>query len=176
MTPRRVAGCCLAGAFAIAGCAPGRDHAGERAVVRAALVELFATREKARAITVWHDPRQQGPTLSAYGGPWDHRDTLALQVVDTTGYGLPFRVEHTTLREISAFFAEHPGGWDVWFETHPGNAGVVEVVQPRMYADSAAVIVGRACGEICRSAWRVSLVRDGASWRVRQVRTLVLPE
>jgi hypothetical protein len=154
-----------AAAAVVAACAPGRDYSAERAVLRATLVELFAMREKAQAITVWHDPRQQGPTLSAYGGPWDHHDTLALQVVDTTAFALPFRVEHTTLREISAFFAE----------AHPGNAGIVEVVQPRLFADSAVVIVGRACGEICRSAWRVALVRDRESWRVREVRTLVLP-
>lgn len=166
----------MAGALAVAACSSASDHGAERAVVRATLIELFATREKAMAITVWHDARERAPTLSAYGGPWDHRDTLVLQAVDTTGDGLPFRVEHTTLRDISAFFAEHPGGWDAWFDTHSGNAGVVEVAQPRMYAESAAVIVGRACGEICRTAWRVSLVREGASWRVRQVRTLVLPE
>lgn len=158
-----------------AACAPGRDYSAERAVLRATLVELFAVREKAQAITVWHDPRQQGPTLSAYGGPWDHHDTLALQVVDTTAFALPFRVEHTTLREMSAYFADNPSGWDAWFEAHPGNAGIVEVVQPRLFADSAVVIVGRACGEICRSAWRVALVRDRGSWRVREVRTLVLP-
>lgn len=165
-----------AGGVLAAACAPGRDHDADRAVVRATLVELFAKREKARAITVWHDPRQQGPTLSAYGGPWDHHDTLTLQVVDTTGLGLPFRVERTTLRDIAAFFAKHPGGWDIWFETHPGNAGVVEIVQPRMFTDSAVMVVGRACGEICRSAWRVSLSRSGSSWRVRQVQTLVLPK
>ena len=62
------------------------------AVIKATLVELFSTREQAQAITVWHDPRQQAPTLSAFGGPWDHHDTLALQVVDTTGLDLPFRV------------------------------------------------------------------------------------
>jgi hypothetical protein len=165
-----------AGSVLAMACAPGRDHDAERAVVRATLVELFAKREKAQAITVWHDPREQGPTLSAYGGPWDYHDTLALQVVDTTGLGLPFRVERTTLRDISAFFAEHPGGWDVWFETHPGNAGVVEVAQPRMFTDSAVMVVGRACGEICRSAWRVSLRRSDSAWRVRQVQTLVLPK
>lgn len=156
-------------------CGPGRDHAAERAVVRATLVELFARRERPQAITIWHDPREQAPTLSAYGGPWDHRDTLALQVVDSTGLDLPFRVEHTTLREMAAFFAAHAGGWDTWFEQHPGNAGIVEFAAPRFFADSAVVVVGRACGEICRSAWRVSLERGAGTWRVRAVGVLPIP-
>lgn len=163
----------------LAACAPGRDYAAEQAVVRATLTELFAKRERARAITVWHDPREQAPTLSAFGGPFDHHDTLTLQVVDTTGMRLPFVVEHTTLREMSAFFAEHPGGWDRWLEDHPGNAGVVEVVAPRIWADSAVMVVGRACGEMCRSAWRVALVRSDAQadhgWRVRRVQLLTVP-
>lgn len=159
-----------------AACGPGRDYVAEKQVVRATLTELFAKRERARAITVWHDPREQAPTLSAFGGPFDHHDTLTLQVVDTTGMGLPFVVEHTTLREISAFFAEHPGGWDRWLEDHPGNAGVVEVVKPRVWDDSAAVVVGRACGEMCRSAWRVSLVRADTTWRVKRVQLLSVPK
>jgi hypothetical protein len=156
-------------------CAPGRDYRSERAVLRATLVELFATRERARAITVWHDPREQAPTLSAYGGPWDHHDTLALQVVDTTGLALPFRVERTTLAASERFFREHPKGWDAWFEANPGNAGIVEVVKPRIFTDSAVMVVGRACGEICRTAWRVSLTRAGGAWQVRRVTVLTLP-
>jgi hypothetical protein len=176
MRPAAICPALAAGVLVIGSCGPGRDHRAERAVVRATLVELFAAREKAQAITLWHDPRQQAPTLSVYGGPWDQHDTLALQVVDSTGMRLPFRVQHTTLREMSAFFAKHPGGWDVWFEMHPGNAGVVEIVRPQMFADSAVVMVGRACGEMCRSAWRVSLTRRDTSWRVRQVQTLTLPK
>jgi hypothetical protein len=45
-----------------------------------------------------------------------------------------------------------------------------------MFTDSAVMVVGRACGEICRSAWRVSLRRSDSAWRVRQVQTLVLPK
>lgn len=161
------------------GCASGRDpaseRASERAVLRATLVELFARRERARAITLWHDPRRQAPTLSAYGGPWDDRDTLALQAADSTGLGLPFRVERTTLGTIEAFFRAHPAGWDAWFEANPGNAGIVEVVTPRVFTDSAVVIVGRACGEICRSAWRVSLTRRADGWSVRHITVLRLP-
>lgn len=168
-------------ALAVAmGCAPGRDHAGERQVVRATLVELFATRERARAITVWHDPRRQAPTLSAFGGPFDHTDTLALQVVDTTGLALPFRVQATTLRDSDAFFRAHASGWDAWFEANPGNAGIVEVAKPHLFTDSAVVIVGRACGEQCRNAWRVSLQRaspprETDGWRVRVVTPLQVP-
>lgn len=158
-----------------AACGPGRDHASEREVLRLSLMELFARREQAQAITVWHDPREQAPTLSAFGPPWDHHDTLALQVVDTTGFDLPFRVQPTTLRESEQFFRAHPAGWDAWFEANPGNAGIVEVVKPRLYTDSAVVIVGRACGEKCRNAWRVSLQRDAGSWRVRNVRVLTVP-
>jgi hypothetical protein len=178
-------------ALVLAGCTGGRDHAAERAVLRATLVELFATREQAVAITVWRDPREQAPTLSAWGPPWDHRDTLRLQVVDTTGLGLPFRVERTTLGDMERAFRDTPDAWDRWFVENPGNAGIVEVTRPRLMGDSAVLVVGRACGEICRSAWRVTLEREqgGASrgatsqgndrpadgWRVRRVDVLTVP-
>lgn len=157
---------------ALGACGPGRDYPSERAVLRATLMELFADREQARAITVWHDPRQQAPTLSVYGGPFDHHDTLQLQVVDTTGLALPFRVERTTLREVERYFKAHPKGWDAWLAEHPGNAGIVEVTKPRMFADSAVVVVGRACGEICRTAWRVVVARTGSTWAVSRVDVL----
>lgn len=156
-------------------CGPGKNHQAERAVLRATLVELFARRETAQAISAWRDPRQQSPTLSAFGGPWDHHDTLALQIVDSTGLGLPFRVEGITLGDMERYFRAHPKGWDAWFEAHPGNAGVVEVTQPRMYDDSAVVYVGRACGEICRTAWRVTVARTGEEWAVSRVQVLTLP-
>lgn len=164
----------LSGALLCA-CGPGRDYPAERAVLKATLLELFATREQARVITVWHDPRRQGPTLSAYGGPWDHHDTLALQVVDTTALALPFRVERITLRDMERFFRDHPTGWDAWFAEHPGNAGVVEVVKPRMFQDSAVVYVGRACGELCRTAWRVVVARRAGTWAVARVDVLKAP-
>jgi hypothetical protein len=156
-------------------CGPGRDALAEQAVLKVTLMELFATREHAQAITVWHDPRQQAPTLSAFGGPWGQDDTLALQVVDTTALGLPFRVERITLGEMEHYFREHPKGWDAWFAEHQGNAGVVEVVTPRMFQDSAVVYIGRACGELCRSAWRVTVGRRGDRWAVSRVDVLKVP-
>ncbi len=157
-------------------CGPGKNYRAERAVLRATLVELFAARERAQVIGVWQDPRQQSPTLSAFGGPWDHHDTLALQIVDSTGLGLPFRVERITLGDMERFFRANPKGWDAWFEAHPGNAGVVEVATPKIADDSAVVIVGRACGEICRTAWRVTLARNGEDWNVSRVDVLKLPK
>ncbi len=160
----------------LAACGPGKNYRAERAVLRATLVELFATRERAQVISVWQDPRQQSPTLSAFGGPWDHHDTLALQIVDSTGLGLPFRVERITLGDMERFFRANPKGWDAWFEAHPGNAGIVEVATPKIADDSAVVIVGRACGEICRTAWRVTLARNGEAWKVARVDVLKLPK
>jgi hypothetical protein len=159
----------------VSACGPGRDYPSERAVLKATLLELFARREQAQVITVWHDPRRQSPTLSAFGGPWDHHDTLALQVVDTTAFGLPFRVERITLGDMERYFRDHPKGWDAWFAEHPGNAGVVEVVKPRMFQDSAVVYVGRACGELCRSAWRVTVARRNGTWAVSRVDVLKVP-
>lgn len=167
-----VSACLSAGVSLLGACGPGRSYPAERAVLRAALMELFSRREQAQAITVWHDPREQAPTLSYYGGPYDHHDTLQLQVVDTTGFGLPFRVERTTLREVETYFKARPKGWDAWLADHPGNAGIVEVTKPRMYADSAVIVVGRACGEICRSAWRVVVARRDTSWVVQRVDVL----
>lgn len=166
----------VAGIALVAACGPGKHSRVERAVLRATLVELFATREHAQVIGVWQDPRQQSPTLSAFGGPWDHHDTLALHRVDSTGLGLPFRVERITLGDMERFFRAHPKGWDAWFEAHPGNAGVVEIATPKIADDSAVVIVGRACGEICRTAWRVTLARTGEAWNVSRVEILKLPK
>jgi hypothetical protein len=41
-----------------------------------------------------------------------------------------------------------------------------------MFADSAVVVVGRACGEICRTAWRVVVVRTDGVWTVSRVDVL----
>jgi hypothetical protein len=76
---------------------------------------------------------------------------------------------------MEQYFRTHPGGWEAWLEAHPGSAGVVEVTRPRFDGDSALVVVGRACGEICRSVWRVSLGRRGHAWQVRAVTVLRVP-
>jgi hypothetical protein len=153
----------------------GAASAYEVEVLDATLTELFARRERARSITVWENGRRFAPTMAAFGGPFDDADTLALIPAAHLELDVPFRVERTTLRDMEAFFRTDPEGWDAWFEAHPGNAGVVEIVRPRIRGDSAQVIIGRACGEHCRTAWRVRLARTGMPWRVQSVEVLRVP-
>jgi hypothetical protein len=154
---------------------PTTASAHETAVISAALTELFARREHAQAITIWEDGREFAPTLAAFGGVSDDTDTMALVSTRAQTLAVPFRVERTTLRDMEAFFRTDPEGWDAWFEAHPGNAGVVEIVRPRVTGDSAEMIVGRVCGEHCRTAWRLQLGRTGDRWTVRTVAVVRVP-
>ena len=153
----------------------GAASAHEVEELDAALTELFARRERARSITVWEDGRRFAPTMAAFGGSFDDADTLALIATAQLALDVPFRVERTTLRDMEASFRTDPEGWDAWFEAHPGNAGVVEIVRPRISGDSAQIIIGRACGEHCRTAWRVRLARTDAPWRVQSMEVLRVP-
>lgn len=149
-------------------------------MVQAGLEALFIKRERAQAVTLWADGREFAPTLSVYGGPYDTADTLALWPVDSASAAqlalpLPLPLHTTTLRDMEAFFRDEPAGWEAWFRANPGDAGIVEIVTPRIRGDSAQLLIGRACGEQCRSAWRLSLVRDGAGWRVHRLDVLRVP-
>jgi hypothetical protein len=173
-----IVGAAVIGAVSLGGCAADDADAEatlQAAVIGEALAELFARRERARSITVWEDGRRFAPTMAAFGGSFDDADTLALIRTARLKLDVPFGVERTTLREMEAFFRTDPEGWDAWFEAHPGNAGVVEIVRPRINGDSALVVVGRACGEHCRTAWQVQLVRTGGAWAVRSVEALRVP-
>ncbi len=77
---------------------------------------------------------------------------------------------------MSAFFRAHPSGWDAWFAAHPANAGLIEVAEPRVHRNDATVVVGRACGEHCRNAWRVTLKRIRHEWVVQTIDVLPIPK
>lgn len=142
----------------------------ERDVVRVALVQLFTVREHAQAITLWRDP-----TVSLTLDALPDADARPRVTVDSATLALPLRIESANRASMDAFFHEHASGWDAWFEAHPANAGLVEVAQPQMRGDTATVVVGRACGEQCRNAWRVTLVRASGAWTVQQVDVLSVP-
>lgn len=152
-----------------------RPVGAEAEVVRASLVTLFSRRERAQSIAIWTDSRERSPTLSAFGGRFDAHDTLQLVDLPSGGGAWPFALEATSLRDMQAFFKRAPAGWDSWFSSRQGSGGVVEIVRPRIAGDSASIIIGRACGEICRGAWRVSLVREGGVWRTHNVVVLTVP-
>jgi hypothetical protein len=80
-------------------------------------------------------------------------------------------------RDLDALFRAHPDGWKVFWTRYPGATGVIELSPVRLTGDSAALVVGRSCGEHCRTAWRVRLGRDphSAPWRVTGVQFVVVP-
>ena len=75
----------------------------------------------------------------------------------------------------STAFRAHPDGWKAFWARYPGSTGVIELSPVRLTDDSAALVVGRSCGEHCRTAWRVRLGRAGAGWRVARVEFLPVP-
>jgi hypothetical protein len=78
-------------------------------------------------------------------------------------------------RDLDTLFRAHPDGWKAFWARYPGATGVIELSPVRLTGDSAALVVGRSCGEHCRTAWRVRLGRSGAEWRVARVEFLRVP-
>lgn len=151
---------------------PGTDQypAPNITIARAALSHLFLSRERAQALTLWQDP-----TVSLTLGALRDADAQPRVALDSAVLGLPLATREATVASMEAFFKAHPAGWDAWFIANPANAGLVEVAAPRVRGDDATMVVGRACGEHCRSAWRLTLRRVRHDWVVQQVRVLPVP-
>ncbi|MDQ6925366.1 MAG: hypothetical protein M3154_03925, partial [Candidatus Eremiobacteraeota bacterium] len=66
---------------------------------------------------------------------------------------------HTVVNvDLVRLFRAHPDGWAAFYATFPGAPGLVELEHPVWTGDSlATVVVGRACGEHCVNAWRVTM-------------------
>jgi hypothetical protein len=150
------------------GCAPPspRDAA---AIDRAVLTTLFAERER-------------GTRLVLYAGPSDSALTLQSAVLPAGAVlrrasvdGVPLSVELVGPSQLTAHFRAHPEAWRAWFERFPGSAGLVERTEPAVEGARATMLVGRACGEHCRMAWRVTLLHGAGAWRVQQVMPVPLP-
>lgn len=147
---------------------------------RAALVTLFAERERAGQLLLWRDPRpdalRDAPTLGLLAGAGAADAPLALAEPDVAALALPLPARTIAPAEVAAHFRVHPDGWEAWFRRFAGSGGVVELTVPRaVAADTALVVVGRACGEHCRQAWRVTVAREGRAWRTASVEPLALP-
>jgi hypothetical protein len=145
------------------------------AVQRAALTTLFLEREHAMRLVLWRGPLADAPALGVLPGA----DTLRVADADPRGLALPVPVDTANLGTVTAHFREHPDAWRAWFTRHAGSPGLIELTAPyAVDADgtSAALLVGRSCGEHCRMAWRVRVRRrpDGA-WRTDSVISLRLP-
>jgi hypothetical protein len=139
-------------------------------IARVAMKQLFVAREKAQAITLWRDR-----TVSLTLGALPLTDASPRVPLDSAALALSLRTGVADQASMEAFFRTHPAGWDAWFEANPGNAGLVEVAEPLVHDNDASVVVGRACGEHCRSAWRLTLKRIRHEWVVQQVTVLPVP-
>ena len=149
------------------------------AIERAALRTLFVEREGARQLIIFRGARRDAPALSMLPDNDAPSDTLALTTPDTAALALGVPVTLVTLADIEAHFREHPDGWEAWFTRYAGAGGIVELTAPRLEdarAQAAWLVVGRACGEHCRAAWRVRVVRDASgAWRTTTTTTIALP-
>ena len=151
-------------------------------MVQAALARLFVSREHASSVLMWKGETTNAPT---FGEPTIRRAVgLAQNVrsVDTTviaveriSIGIP--VVWVDLEMLEAHFNANPAGWDAWFRRFPGSAGIVEIVEPSRRDDGTAVLfVGRACGEHCRSVWRLVMSKNSSSaWAVDSIFPLTIP-
>jgi hypothetical protein len=164
----------LAGvAVAVAACArPAPSAPDEAAAQGAALRRLFFEREHAGRLVVWDDPVDAGPAFEALGSG---RGAPAATAALARAVGAPV----TTVRsvDLQRLFRDHPDGWAAFYSAYPRSAGLVEIGRvERTGAGVAQVVVGRACGEQCRNAWRVALRTDDAGrWRATAVTPLRVP-
>jgi hypothetical protein len=149
------------------------------AIERAVLRTLFVEREGARQLVIFRGVRRDAPALSALPGAEQSRDSLALVVPDTALLALGVPLTIVTLADIEAHFRANPDGWEAWFKRYAGAGGIVELTAPRAEdanGRAAWLVVGRACGEHCRAAWRVRVARDASgAWRTTTTTTIALP-
>ncbi len=149
------------------------------AIQRAALTTLFVEREGARQLVIYLGARRDALTLGVLPGVDDASDSLALSAPDVTALRMGIPVTVLGVAELDAHFRAHADAWAGWFDTYAGSSGLVELTAvKRDEADrnAATLIVARACGEHCRSAWRVTVARDATrSWHTRATDPLRLP-
>ena len=132
-----------------------RPHRGDAEVQGAAVRALFVTREHARQLVVWADPDEPGPTFDVIPHAPARVDVGAVAAA------VPTSVVPVRAADLARLFRAHPDGWAAFYATYPGAPGLVELARPVWSGDTlATVVVGRACGEHCLNAWRVT-VRDG---------------
>ena len=121
---------------------------GIAAAIALALREIFRARAHAAQLVLWADPVEPGPVLKAIGRPtsWDGRAVSAQEI------GVP--VTALGAAELERLFRAHSDGWAAFFRAYPGSPGLVEVTVVAAARDgrSAALLVGRSCGEHCRQA------------------------
>jgi hypothetical protein len=163
---RRAVTCLLAALL----CACGRsDTVTQVDIARVAIRTLFLVRERPQAITLWRD------TVSLTLGTLAPGATPRRVPLDSAVLGLPIPTHVADQRSMEAFFREHPAGWDAWFLANPANGGLIEVAEPEVEGNDARVVVGRACGEHCRAAWRLTLTRIRHEWVVQRIEAIPLP-
>ena len=149
----RCAVAALAAAGAVASCARP-DAAADAGVQAAAVRELFVTREHARQLVLWADPREAGPTFELLGAHDAGADPRTL------ASAIPVPVRSVIAANLARLFRAHPDGWAAFYVAYPGAPGLVELARPAWSGDTlATVVVGRACGEHCFNAWRVTVRR-----------------
>jgi hypothetical protein len=166
MTPSRAA---FLGLLALSCRAPTPDAA----VQRAALRSLFVEREPNARLVLWVDEAHTGPVFEALGEP---AAAPARALVADPSLGIP--VDTVRERDLDSLFSANPDGWTAFFRVHPQSFGLIEVATPRYSAGGAdaVVLVGRACGEHCRQAWRVRVGRGpNGAWRTRGVTFVRVP-
>ena len=150
----------------------GRPKPVEQAdIARVALKQLFLTRERAHAVALWRDATvtlSLPATLASDAAP-----RLAL---DSATLALPVPTRAEDRASMDAFFRANPKGWDAWFIANPASAGLIEVAEPRVHDNDATIVVGRACGEHCRNAWRLTLKRIRHEWVVQAIDVLPVPK
>lgn len=149
-------------------CDGPRPSPEERAVTDAALTELYRVRERAGGVVFWADRATPGPVFTALAGVADD----ATLVPPPDAAPAPLERDTATLADLEALFRASPDGWRAFRLRYPFYAGLIEVGPVTRPDDStAAVLIGRSCGEHCRFATRVH-VRGG---RVVRLESLDLP-
>lgn len=154
-------------------CGPSRGAAADDGAVQREAVR-FLLRERARddAIVLWSDATP-GPVFETLGEP------AAAPVAGVAGPTALGGVSDIQRADLDTLFRAHPDGWRAFFAQHPGATGVIELSRVR-YADdrrAATIVVGRACGEHCRQAWRVRVERraDGR-WQATGLTFIGVPQ
>ncbi|MEO7964864.1 MAG: hypothetical protein ABIT38_13255 [Gemmatimonadaceae bacterium] len=151
------------------------------AAERAAIVQLFLSYERPQQLVFWDGAPRDSPIF----GEIALGDSLNPRGVSPESLLLPIPVSVVHREELERLFHENADAWEAWYRLHPASGGVVEVTAPRLAppssarittSSSASVVIGRLCGEHCRSAWNVTVEKKHGEWIVKGVRPVALPK
>jgi hypothetical protein len=64
---------------------------------------------------------------------------------------------------------KHQGGWGNFYQTFPDAIGILHISLPSYISPLSAVVkIGRTCGYLCGSGWKLKLKKVNGKWTIQE--------